>query len=143
MAEEVTKELVKTMSTVMKARQEDGSFIPVFPVVTANEVYVDIDNGVKLSSYLNSMSAASRSVENLDAMFALTYNDVKLNECIRTIDEGRYFVVVNVNSLNSPEGYLEILTANRIGGPNGLVTFDENGNIPNVHPSAEFITYSR
>lgn len=145
MPEEI-KQLTKTMSTVMKARQEDGSFIPVFPIVTTNEVYVDIDNGVKLSSYLNdlSVSAASRSVDSLDAMFALTSDDVKLNECIRTTDENRYFVVIDLDNLNSTAGYLEILTINNIGGPNGLATLDENGELPiKVHPAAEFITYSK
>ena len=142
--EVVTKELVKTMSTVMKARQDDGSFIPVFPIVTTNEVYVDIDNGVKLSTYLETMSTTSRSVDNLDAMFALTSSDVKMNECIRTIDEGRYFVVIDLDNLNSSAGYLEILTTNMIGKPNGLATLDENGELPiKIHPAAEFITYSR
>lgn len=143
---EVTKELVKTMSTVMKARQEDGSFIPVFPIVTTNEVYVDIDNDVKLSTYLENLSSisTSRSVNTLNDMFSLSSEDVKLNECIRIIDEGRYFVVIDLNNLNSPAGYLEILTINKIGGPNGLATLDENGELPiKVHPAAEFITYSR
>ena len=144
MAEEITKELVKTMSTVMKARQDDGSFIPVFPIVTTNEVFVDIDNGIKLSTYLQTMSTTSRSVDNLDAMFTLTSNDVKLNECIRTIDEGRYFVVIDLDNLDSTVGYLEIITTNMIGKPNGLATLDENGELPiKVHPAAEFITYSR
>lgn len=144
--EVTTKEWVKTMSTVMKARQDDGSFIPVFPIVTANEVYTDIDNGVKLSTYLENLSSisTSRSVDSLDAMFALTSEDVKLNECIRTIDEGRYFVVIDLDNLSSPAGYLEILTTNMIGKPNGLATLDENGELPiKVHPAAEFITYSR
>ena len=141
-----TKELVKTMSTIMKARQEDGSFIPVFPIVTINEVYTDIDNGIKLSTYLQDLSSisTSRSVDNLDAMFNLTSSDVKLNECIRIIDEGRYFIVIDLNNLNSFAGYLEILTTNMIGKPNGLATLDENGELPiKVHPAAEFITYSR
>jgi len=154
MAEEITyttgevntKELVKTMSTIMKAKQPDGSFIPVFPIITANEVYTDIDNGIKLSTYLQDLSSisTSRSVDTLDDMFALSSSDVKLNECIRTIDEGRYFIVIDLDNLNSPAGYLEILTTNMIGKPNGLATLDENGELPiKVHPAAEFITYSR
>ena len=144
MAEEVTKELVKTMSTVIKARQDDGSFIPVFPIVTTNEVYVDIDNNVKLSTYLENMASTSRSVDTINDMYNLTSSDVKLNECIRTINEGRYFVVIDLNNLNSSDGYLEILTTHKIGGPNGLATLDENGELPiKIHPAAEFITYTR
>lgn len=144
MSEEIKKELTKTMSTVMKARQDDGSFIPVFPIVTTNEVFVDIDNGVKLSTYLDTLSAASRSVNNMEEMFALTANDVRLNECIRTTDENRYFVVIDLDNLHSIAGYLEILTMNNIGGPNGLAQLDENGNLPiEITPAAEFITYSK
>lgn len=142
----VGTEPIKTMSTMMKARQEDGSFIPVFPIVTANEVYVDIDNGVKLSEFLNDMNntSTSRVVDSLDVMFGLSSSDVKVNELIRTADEGRCFLVVDTNSLDSTMGYLEILTANKIGGPNGLATLDENGELPiKVHPAAEFITYSK
>ena len=144
MAEVINKELVKTLSSIMKIRQDDGSFIPYFPIVTTNEVYTDIDNEIKLSTYLNELSTTSRSVDNLDAMFTLTSDIVKMNECIRTIDEGRYFVVIDLDNLNSPAGYLEIITANKIGGPYGLATLDENGELPvKVHPAAEFITYSR
>ena len=118
---------VKTMSSLMKVRQDDGSFIPFFPYVTSNEVFIDIDNNIRLSEYLNEMSntSTSRSVDSLESMFTLSPGDVKLNEAIRTIDENRYFIVIDLNNLNSPLGYLEILTVNR------------------VRPAVEFITYNK
>lgn len=138
------KELTSVMSTIVRVRQDDGSFIPVFPISTTDEVYVDIDNDIKLSTYLDGI-LKSKNVDNMDALYSLTSDDVNLNDFIKTIDENRYFIVIDINNLNSESGYLEILTVENLGKPNGLPQLNEEGKLPleNVEPSIEFITYSR
>ena len=140
----MAKELTNIMSTIIRVRQDDGTFIPVFPISTADDVYTDIDNDIKLSSYLNGI-LKSKSVNNLSELYSLTSADVNLNDFIKTIDEDRYFIVVDTDNLDSELGYLEILTVKNIGVPNGLPQLNEEGklSLTNVEPSIEFITYSR
>lgn len=138
------KQVQKIMSSIIRVRQDDGTFIPVFPITTTNDVYTDIDNEVKLRDYLDGM-LKSREIANIDAMFQLTNSEVHENDFIRTNDEGRYFVVVDTENLNSSAGYLEILTNNSIGGPYGLAQLNENGKLAleDMEPAVEIITYSR
>lgn len=140
----MAKELTNIMSSIIRVRQDDGSFIPVFPITTTDDVYTDIDNDMKLSTYLNGI-LKSKNVNNLDELYSLTSDDVNLNDFIKTIDENRYFVVVDINNLNSELGYLEILTVKNVGIPNGLPQLNDEGKLPleSVEPSIEFITYSR
>lgn len=140
----MAKELTRIMSSLVRVRQDDGSFIPVFPITTANEVYVDIDNEIKLSSHLNGIQK-SKNVTNIDEMYQLTPDDVNLNDFIKTTDDNKYFLVIDTNNLNSSAGYLEIITANNIGGPNGLAQLDSSGKVPleNLDSTIEFITYTK
>lgn len=141
MAQEV---LSKIMSSIIRVRQdEDGTFIPVFPINTTNEVYADIDNKIKLSTFLNGMFKY-RTVNNISSMYALTSSEVNLYDLIVTSEENKYFFVIDLNNLNSELGYLEILTADNIRGPNGLAQLDDSGKLAldDVEPMIEFITYS-
>ena len=62
---DINKALTTVLSTTMRVKQDDGSFLPLFPVNTANEVYVDIDNDVKLSEYLNSIEQVGDIITEL------------------------------------------------------------------------------
>lgn len=47
-----------TISSILNFKQDDGTFVAVLPVNTANEVYYDMDNGIKLKDHLdNNMSS--------------------------------------------------------------------------------------
>lgn len=137
------KVLKEVLSTIIKVKDEDGKFIPVFPVNTTEEVYVDIDNDVKLSTYLAS-NLSIKAVDTVELMYSLTPGDVNLLDVIKVVSDNKFFFVVDLNNLNSPEGYLEILTPQHIGGPGGIVTFDENGEVPIdfIDEPIEFITYT-
>ena len=139
----MAKVLTSVLSTIMRARQDDGSFIPVFPITTTNEVYVDIDNEEKLSTFLNGI-LKSKSVDTLNDLYALTSGDVNINDFVKVVDGNRYFVVIDTDALSSDSGYLELITNSQIGGPNGLAQLDESGKISlsNIEPGIEFITYS-
>ena len=140
----MAKVLKQILSTIIKARDNDGNFVPVFPINTTNEVYTDIDNDVKLSTFLNGILKA-KTVNSIDEMYTLTPSDVNVNDFIKIIDTNSYFIVKDTNNLNSKLGYMEIITEEKIGTANGLAQLDENGKLPleSVEPSIEFITYSR
>lgn len=139
----MAKVLSTIMSSIIRARQDDGTFIPVFPITTTNEVYVDIDNDEKLSTFLNGI-LKSKNVDNINNLYLLTPDEVNVNDFVKVVDQGRYFVVIDTNNLHSEAGYLELITNTHIGGPNGLAQLDETGKLAlsNIEPSIEFITYS-
>lgn len=105
------KQPTNVMSSILRVRQDDGTFIPVFPIVTAKDVYVDINNDVTLATFLNDMSSAE-TVATIDDMYALTQDDVKLLDIIRVDQENRFFLVIDIENLNSELGYEELITAN-------------------------------
>ena len=116
------KQSTEVLSSIMRCRDKNGLFVPIFPINTANEVYVDIDNDIKLSSVIGSY-VRYKETNSIDTLYNLTQNDVKLSDIIKVLSENRYFLVVDINNLNSDKGYLELITSNN-------------------NTSVEFITYT-
>jgi len=133
----------EVISSIIRMRQEDGKFIPIFPINTINEVYYNIDKNKKLSMHLRTL-IKSVEVESIDDLYKLTTGDVKTFDIIKVSQGDRYFIVKDTKNLNSELGYMEFLTDLLLGQPNGLPQLDSEGKIPeeNINNSIEFITYT-
>jgi len=133
----------EVISSIIRMRQEDGKFIPIFPINTINEVYYNIDKNKKLSMHLRTL-IKSVEVESIDDLDKLTTGDVKTFDIIKVSQGDRYFIVKDTKNLNSELGYMEFLTDLLLGQPNGLPQLDSEGKIPeeNINNSIEFITYT-
>ena len=67
--------MTNTFATFIRQRQEDGSYIIVYPINTSDEVYVDINAKLTLTSKINTMDAALTSsrasiIEDMLSMLA-------------------------------------------------------------------------
>ena len=62
-------------------------------------------------------------------MYYLSRNDVNLLDMIKITSENRYFIVVDLNNLNSELGYEELITGKDIDVPNGILKLDEYGKV--------------
>lgn len=143
MAEYLNTELSRILSSIIRVKADDGSFVPVFPINTANEVYVDIDKQIKLSTEL-SRHMRIVEVDDINAMYSLTEEKVRLMDLVKVADGPKYFLVIDIANLNSSAGYLEMLTSKNIGVPGGIPQLDEEGKIPAEvsEPVIEFIIYT-
>jgi hypothetical protein len=49
--------LVDSYASFIRHRQEDGSYVVIYPINTSDEVYVDINSKLKLTTKINTMDA--------------------------------------------------------------------------------------
>lgn len=49
--------VVNTYASFIKHKQEDGSYVVIYPINTSDEVYVDINTKLTLTSKINTMDA--------------------------------------------------------------------------------------
>jgi hypothetical protein len=50
--------LVTSYASFIRHRQEDGTYVVIYPINTSDEVYVDINTKLTLTSKINTMDAA-------------------------------------------------------------------------------------
>ena len=130
-----------TISSIIRFKQQDGTFVAIFPISTVNDVYFDIDNNITLAQYLNEHDFTNYiEVADEAAREALTNADVSNMTLVKVISTGKIYYVTNPEKLGTDEAFTELITSDHIGQPGGVAKLDEDGNL--TAPVAEFITYT-
>lgn len=113
-------------SSILKFKQEDGTFLSVFPINTVDDVYYDIDKNLKLKDFLDNF-AGYVPVENDDARFALTAGQVNNGTLVKVKNTDKLYLVVDETKLSTDDGYELIYTKNADGtgdgGPVNITTY--------------------
>lgn len=117
-------------SSILKFKQADGSFLTTFPINTIDEVYVDIDNQIKLRDYLKSKYSGYYEVTNDTARFALKAADVTNGDFVKVLSDDKLYLVTDTTKLNTNAGYELIYAKNAdgsgSGGPVNIITYTAN-----------------
>ena len=130
-----------TISSVIRFKQNDGTFVAIFPISTVNDVYFDIDNNITLAQYLEEHDFTNFIEVADDATrLALTNADVSNMTLVKVISSGKIYYVTDITKLGTEDAFTELITSAHIGQPGGVPKLDEDGNL--TAPVAEFITYT-
>ena len=117
----------KTLSVINWVKDYDDKYVATLPINTIEEVYYDIDNGIKLKDVLKQVVQYIQVSSTAD-LYKLTPDDVVLGAIVRVKDTGICYRVIDLDKLYLPEGY-EIAN-----GPNIVLPDDE--------PPIEIIAYT-
>lgn len=96
--------MATTVSNIIWVKDYNGEYVATLPINTIEEVYYDIDNGIKLKDVLKQIVQYIQ-VDTLSEMYNLTKNDVSLGTIVKVIDSGNVYRVIDLDKLNLPEGY--------------------------------------
>lgn len=96
--------MATTVSNIIWVKDYDGNYVATLPINTIDEVYYDIDKGIKLKDVLKQVVQYIQ-VNTLADMYKLTTNEVSLGTIVKIIDGGAEYRVVDIDKLNLPEGY--------------------------------------
>lgn len=122
--------MATTVSAINWVKDSNGNYIATLPINTIDEVYYDIDKGIKLKDVLHQVVQYIQ-VTSTAEMYKLTKDDVVLGTIIKVTDTGISYRVINLDKLNVEAGY-EIAN-----GPNNVILPDED------EPPVEIITYKQ
>jgi len=108
------------VSTILRYKQPDGSYIGVFAINTAEDSYYKIDNMITTKDVLDELIDYI-TVPTVENMYTLTQDDVSEGTVIRVISTNAKYRVIDTKNLNNEKGY-EIVTGKSGGFAGGSAT---------------------
>jgi len=123
--------MATTVSAINWVKDSNGNYIATLPINTIDEVYYDIDKGIKSTDVLHHVFQYIQ-VTSTAEMYKLTKDDVVLGTIIKVTDTGISYRVINLDKLNVEAGY-EIAN-----GPNIVLPDDGKDESP-----VEIISYKQ
>lgn len=94
------------LSGPIKNKNDSGTYDELRPFNTMEEVFFDINNGVKLKDVMSQL-IDYKVVATLDDMYTLTTDDVSVGTIVK-IKDGTSYKVVDINNLSNSSGYEEV-----------------------------------
>lgn len=114
--------MAKTMTGILRVKDTDGQHVAMLPINTTDEVYFDMDNGIKLKEVLGQMIQFIK-VETLDDMYELTTADVVIGTVVKVVQSGNTYRVVDLTQLHNSLGYEKITTLGASGSTVKLTSY--------------------
>ena len=145
-------DLTNCISAVQHVRMSDGSFAAVFPINTTNEVYYNIDAGIKLDDYYSAMvNPATYTVQTEEERLTFTslLAEDLTGKTLLVRDTGKKYIIIDESKLgsnNAEAAYSELPSiegGTHIPTANHIAKYDGNARLHSTIPTSgtEVATY--